>query len=119
MTGSAGNHGLGVAWAAARLGCQATVVVPEHSSAAKVSALRSYPIDLVEHGADYEAAEKYALELAAGKGASFVSPYNDPIVNAGQATIGHELDGQAPGELTVVAPVGGGGLLAGLAIWAQ
>ena len=119
VTASAGNHGLGVAWASARLGRQATVVVPEHSSAAKVAALRTYPIELVEHGADYEAAEKYALELGAAEGVSFVSPYNDPFVIAGQATIGRELDSQAPGELTVVAPVGGGGLLAGLALWAR
>ena len=119
VTASAGNHGLGVAWASARLGRQATVVVPEHSSAAKLAALRTYPIELVEHGADYEAAEKYALELGAAEGVSFVSPYNDPLVIAGQATIGRELDSQAPGELTVVAPVGGGGLLAGLALWAR
>ena len=119
VTASAGNHGLGVAWAAARLGRQATVVVPEHSSAAKVTALRTYPIRLVEHGADYEAAEKYALELATAQGASFISAYNDPSVIAGQATIGCELDTQAPGALTVAAPVGGGGLLAGLALWAR
>ena len=119
VTSSAGNHGLGVAWAAARLGRQATVVVPERSSAAKVAALRTYPIELVEHGADYEAAEKYALELAAAEGASFISAYNDPTVIAGQATIGRELDTQALGELTVVVPVGGGGLLAGLALWAR
>jgi len=119
LTSSAGNHGLGVAWAAARLGRQATVVVPERSSAAKVAALRTYPIELVEHGADYEAAEKYALELAAAEGASFISAYNDPTVIAGQATIGRELDTQALGELTVVVPVGGGGLLAGLALWAR
>ncbi len=118
VTASAGNHGLGVAWASARLGRQATVVVPEHSSAQKVAALRTYPIELVEHGADYEAAEKFALELGAAEWVSFISPYNDPFVIAGQATIGRELDSQAPGELTVVAPVGGGGLLAGLALWA-
>ncbi len=119
VTASAGNHGLGVAWASARLGRQATVVVPEHSSAAKVAALRTYPIQLVEHGVDYEAADKYAVVLAAANGASFLSPYNDPLVIAGQATTGRELDAQAPGELTVVAPVGGGGLLSGLALWAR
>jgi len=119
VTASAGNHGLGIAWASARLGRQATVVVPEHSSAAKVEALRTYPIELVEHGADYEAAEKHALELAAAEGASYISAYNDPNVIAGQATIGCELDSQAPGELTVVVPVGGGGLLSGLALWAR
>ncbi len=119
VTASAGNHGLGVAWASARLSRQATVVVPERSSAAKVAALRNYPVELVEHGTDYEAAEKYALEIAAADRASYVSAYNDPLVIAGQATIGCELDTQAPGELTVVAPVGGGGLLSGLALWAR
>ena len=83
---------------------------------AGVSAL---PQDQRAVTADYEAAEKYALELGAAEGVSFVSPYNDPLVIAGQATIGRELDSQAPGELTVVAPVGGGGLLAGLALWAR
>ena len=119
VTASAGNHGLGVAWASARLGRRATVVVPEHSSQPKVNALRTYPIELIEHGANYEAAERHALELAGSKGAAFVSPYNDPAVIAGQATIGRELDSQVMGELTVVAPAGGGGLLAGLGLWAQ
>jgi threonine dehydratase len=119
VTASAGNHGLGVAWAAARLRRQATVVVPEHSSPPKVAALRSLPVELVEHGSDYEMAEKYALELGSAEGTSFVSPYNDPHVIAGQATIGRELEAQAAAELTIVAPVGGGGLLSGLALWAQ
>jgi threonine dehydratase len=119
VTASAGNHGLGVAWASARLGRRATVVVPEHSSQPKVDALRTYPIELIECGADYEAAERNALELASLDGAAFVSPYNDPDVIAGQATIGRELDSQVMGEITVVAPVGGGGLLAGLGLWAQ
>jgi threonine dehydratase len=119
VTASAGNHGLGVAWASARLGRRATVVVPLHSSPPKVEALRTYPIELVEHGEDYEAAETYALELGAARGSSFVSPYNDPLVIAGQATIGRELDTQLPGDITVVAPVGGGGLLSGLALWAR
>jgi len=117
VTASAGNHGLGVAWAAARLERPATVVVPEHASPVKVGALRTYPIELVEHGADYDAAEQYALALAAAKGASFVSPYNDPLVIAGQGTIGLELDAQKDSELTIVASVGGGGLLSGLFLW--
>jgi threonine dehydratase len=118
VTASAGNHGLGVAWASAHLGRQATVVVPEHSAAPKVAALRTFPIELVEYGANYEVAEAHALSLGTAEGASFLSPYNDPNVIAGQSTIGRELDTQAPGELTVVAPVGGGGLLSGLAMWA-
>ena len=119
VTASAGNHGLGIALASTRLGRGATVVVPEHSSAAKVEALRTYPIELIEHGADYEAAERYALELGAADGNSFISPYNDPNVIAGQSTIGRELDSQTSGEVTVVAPVGGGGLLSGLTLWSS
>ncbi len=119
VTASAGNHGLGVAWAAARLGRSATVVVPERASPAKVAALRAYPVELIEHGAGYDDAEAYALELGARDGAAFVSPYNDPFVIAGQGTIGLELDHQSDGELTVVASVGGGGLLSGLALWAR
>ena len=119
VTASAGNHGLGVAWASARLGRQATVVVPLGSAPPKVEALSTYPIELVEHGSDYEESERYALELGRAEGASFVSPYNDPNVIAGQATIGRELDSQLSGDITVVAPVGGGGLLSGLALWAR
>jgi threonine dehydratase len=119
VTASAGNHGLGVAWASARLGRQATVVVPLHSSPPKLEALRTYPIELVEHGDDYEQAERHALDLGRAENAVFVSPYNDPNVIAGQATIGLELDSRFSGELTVVAPVGGGGLLSGLALWAR
>ena len=119
VTASAGNHGLGIAWASSRLGRQATVVVPENSSPPKVEALRTYPIELIEYGSDYEAAEKRALEIGASPGALFISPYNDPNVIAGQATIGRELDSQLPGEVTVIAPVGGGGLLSGLCLWAR
>ncbi len=70
---------------------------------------------LVEHGESYDDAEAHALGLPG----HYVSPYNDPHVIAGQATIGAELDAQAPGPLTVVAPVGGGGLLAGVALLAS
>lgn len=118
ITASAGNHGLGIAWAASIIGVEVTVVVSEHASAAKVAALRRYPIELILHGTDSDAAEAYAPRLV-GPGAIYISPYNDTLVIAGQSTIGRELDDQAPGPLTVVAPVGGGGLLAGLALWAR
>lgn len=118
VTASAGNHGLGVAWAAGRLGVPATIVIPTTASAAKRAALRRYPAQVVEHGAGYDAAERHALDLAAAGGV-YVSPYNDPDVIAGQSTLGRELDTQLPpGPLTVVCPVGGGGLCAGLALWA-
>ena len=118
VTASAGNHGLGMAYAASVTGSTVTVVVSEHASPSKVAALRAYPIELVQHGRDYDEAEAHALSLATS-GATYVSAYNDPMVIAGQATIGRELDEQAPGELTVVTPVGGGGLAAGLALWAR
>ncbi len=119
VAASAGNHALGVAWAAERLGVPATIVVPTTASAAKRGALRRYPVGLIEHGAAYEAAENHALTLAV-EGGVYVSPYNDPDVIAGQATIGSELDVQlGPGPLTIVCPVGGGGLCAGLALWAR
>ena len=119
VTASAGNHGLGVAWAASHLSRAATIVVSRNASPAKVEAIRAFPIELVEHGADYDEAERHALALGMADDASFVSPYNDPMVIAGQGTIGLELDMQSDDELTVVAPVGGGGLLSGLALWSR
>jgi threonine dehydratase len=117
VAASAGNHGLGVAYAAARLGIPATIVVPRTASAAKVAALEEFAVDLVQHGEDYDAAEAYAISLAAN-GLAFISPYNDPNVIAGQATIGRELSDELTPPFTVVAPIGGGGLVAGLSLWA-
>jgi threonine dehydratase len=119
VTASAGNHGLGIAWAAAALGVQATVVVPETASPAKLAALRALPVAVVRHGAGYDQAEARALAVAVGEGARYVSPYNDTHVIAGQATLGRELDAQLPsGPVTVVCPLGGGGLASGLGLWA-
>jgi threonine dehydratase len=114
---SAGNAGLGLAWAAAALGAHATVVVAETASPAKVAALEALPVALVRHGAGYDEAEAHALELAA-RGATYVSSYNDAGVIAGQASLGRELDEQLPGPLRVVCPVGGGSLASGLGLWA-
>jgi threonine dehydratase len=118
VTASAGNHGLGVAFAASRLGIPATVVVPATASPAKVATLREFPIRLVQEGEGYFAAELHALELAAD-GSTYVSPYNDTWVIAGQASIGTEIRHQVEGVMTVLAPIGGGGLVAGLCIWAM
>nr|MBA2276949.1 pyridoxal-phosphate dependent enzyme [Chloroflexia bacterium] len=124
VTASAGNHALGVAWAAERLGISATVVVAATASPAKLNALATLPIELVLHGESYDEAEAHGLALSR-EGAVYVSPYNDPLVIAGQATIGHEVVSQireggvpASGPLTIVAGIGGGGLVAGLALWA-
>jgi threonine dehydratase len=110
-TASAGNFGLAVAWAAGRLGIGATVVVAETASPAKIDALRRFPVELVVHGGDYAEAERYALTLP-GK---YVSPYNDTHVIAGNATLALEL----PDAATIVVPVGGGGLAAGVGLAAS
>lgn len=114
VTASAGNHGLGIAYAATRLGIPATIVVPETASAAKVARLRTFDVDLRQIGTSYDEAERAALETASA-GGRFVSPYNDPHVIAGQATLASELLDQVS-PATVVVPVGGGGLAAGTAL---
>jgi threonine dehydratase len=115
VTASAGNHGLGVAFAARAYGVKATVVIPTNAAETKRAALERFDIDLVRHGLTFDEAEAHALDLADG-GARFVSAYNDPDVIAGQGTIALELFDQVPGLATLIAPVGGGGLLAGLAL---
>ena len=117
IVASAGNHGLAVAWVASLCGLRATVVVSEQASPAKIAKLRAQPIELILHG-DSDAAEMYAPTLV-GPGSSYVSPYNDTLVIAGQATVGRELEAQTSGPLTLVVPVGGGGLLAGAVLWAR
>jgi threonine dehydratase len=113
---SAGNHGLGLAYAAAKLKAKVTVIVPRLASAAKVSALQQFDVRLVLHGEGYSEAEAHALDLVAREGGRYVSPYNDPDVIAGQGTIARELREQVPNLGTVVVPVGGGGLVAGISL---
>jgi threonine dehydratase len=117
VAASAGNHGLGVAYGAARFGVPATVVVPENASAKKLQALAEFPCTLVRHGDSYDEAEHHALALAAADPElRFVSPYNDPDAIAGQSTIALELLRQVRDLSRVVVPVGGGGLISGIAL---
>jgi threonine dehydratase len=116
VAASAGNHGLGVAFAASKLGARVTVVVPAGASAAKVSALRQFDVRLVLHGEGYREAETHALGLATHDGSRYISPYNDTDVIAGQSTLARELLEQVPRLGSVVVPCGGGGLLAGVAL---
>jgi threonine dehydratase len=118
VTASAGNHGLGVACAAETLELAATVVCARTASPLKLEKLRRYPVRLVLEGERFEDAEAYARELAAA-GARYVSAYADSDVIAGQGTIAVELLEELPGPLTIVVPGGGGGLLAGVALWAS
>jgi threonine dehydratase len=115
---SAGNHGLGVAYAARVLGLQATVIVPEDASPAKLAALERFPVRLVREGHGYDEAERAALALQR-EGYKYVSPYNDHDVICGNGTVAVELLAQVPGAMTIVVPVGGGGLISGVALWAS
>ena len=119
VTASAGNHALGVARAAELLGRSATVVVPEAASAAKVERLGRFDVRLIRAGENYDAAEAHAPRLAADEDARFISAYNDADVIAGQRTLGVELGERLSGPLTILCPVGGGGLLSGIALWAS
>jgi threonine dehydratase len=117
VTASAGNHALGIAHAAAAFGLDATVVCPKNASRVKLAALGRYPARLVRHGQTYDEAEHHALGLAVD-GMHYVSPYNDPDVVAGGGTVAVELLAELDGPLTIVCPVGGGGLASGVALFA-
>lgn len=118
VTASAGNHGLGMGLAASRLGREVVVVVPGDASEAKVARLRRLGVEPVRAGTGYDAAEATALAIARDTGARYVSPYDDPDVIAGQHTVGIEIGAELAGPLLVVVPVGGGGLAAGVVLWA-
>jgi threonine dehydratase len=119
LTVSAGNHGLAVAHCAEALGIAATIVVPESASRAKVEAIRRFPVTLIERGGTYDDAERAARSMERETGALFVSPYNDPDVIAGQGTVALEILEDSPDVEAIVVPVGGGGLIAGIAIAAK
>ena len=113
---SAGNHAQGVAYAARALGVHAVVVMPQTTPEIKVRAVRGMDAEVVLVGDDYTAAQRHADALGTERGLSFVHPYDDPLVVAGQGTIADELRRQCRGGLNAVfAPVGGGGLIAGIA----
>ncbi len=119
VTASAGNHGLGLAYAAAHLGITATIVVPLEASPAKVKALKSYPVELIQHGPGYEEAEAYARQLEKERGLTFVSAYNDLEVIAGQGTLALEVLNELPELTHLLVPVGGGGLISRVRLLAK
>ena len=116
IAASAGNHGQAVAWAAREAGIAATVFMPEDSPMAKVDATRNYGADVELTGAGFEDSIAAARERVEATGATFVHAFEDERVIAGQGTIGLELVEQLPSLGTVVIPIGGGGLAAGIAI---
>jgi threonine dehydratase len=119
ITASAGNHGLGVALAAELLGVPATIVVPENAAQAKIKALQRYAVTLIRYGQDYDDAEVYARNLSKERGAFFLHAFDDPQVIAGQGTVGWEVLEERPEITTLVVPIGGGGLISGVAVAAK
>jgi threonine dehydratase len=116
VAASAGNHGQAVAWAARAAGIPARIYVPQDAPMAKVEACRTYGSELIMGGTGFEEALMAAMAYVDETGATFVHPFEDPTVIAGQGTIGLELAEQVPEAETVVIPVGGGGLASGIAL---
>lgn len=113
---SAGNHAQGVALAAQKRGVHAIVVMPVTTPAIKVNAVRALGGEVILHGDAYDDAYEYARRLADAEKIVFIHPFDDPAVIAGQGTIGAEILKQADGDIDVIfVPVGGGGLIAGIA----
>jgi threonine dehydratase len=115
VTASAGNHAQGVALAATRIGVDSTIVMPEHAPISKVKATRSYGGNVVLHGEDYDEAAERAHEIEREEGRTYVHAFDDDYVMAGQGTIGLEIYDDLPEVETVVVPIGGGGLISGIA----
>lgn len=115
VTASAGNHGRAVAWAAERLGLKAIVFTPRDAPRTKTEAIRRHGADLRADAPSYDEAERLAQEWAARTGDPYISPYDHPDVIAGAGTIAIELMEDDPEVEVVLVPVGGGGLISGIA----
>ncbi|EMA62378.1 threonine ammonia-lyase [Halorubrum kocurii] len=116
VTASAGNHAQGVALAADRAGVDATVVMPRFAPVSKVKATRGYGASVRLEGVDYDEAQAYAHELERREDRTYVHAFDDPVVMAGQGTLGLEIVDDCPDLDTVVVPIGGGGLISGVAV---
>ena len=119
VAASAGNHAQGLAFAARRLGAQATVCMPAGAPLAKIAAVRQYGAEVRLIDGSYDEAQDAARELARSQGMTLVPAFDDPDVVAGQGTVGLEIARQAPGTRLIVVPLGGGGLATGIAIAAK
>ncbi|MFZ5934883.1 PLP-dependent threonine dehydratase [Pseudomonas putida] len=120
VTASAGNHAQGVALAARELGIKATIVMPKTTPEIKVEGVRSRGGKVVLHGDSFPEALAYSLKLVDEKGFVYIHPYDDPHTIAGQGTVAMEILRQHPGQLDAIfVPVGGGGLIAGIAAYVK
>ena len=116
---SAGNHAQAVAYHASRLGIRSTIVMPRYTPNVKVEHTQRFGAEVVLHGEDLDGASDHAAWLAAERGLTFVHPYDDPAVIAGQGTVALEMIEDQPDLDALVIPVGGGGLAAGCALAAE
>ncbi len=116
IAASAGNHAQGVAFSSHLLNIPCTIIMPKGAPLSKIQATRHYGAEVELHGSVFDEALDYALELKERSGAAFVHPFDDYLVIAGQGTVGLEILDQLPEVEVVVCPVGGGGLIAGLAL---
>src|SRR5215472_10880043 len=120
VAASAGNHAQGVALAARRLACKATIVMPVTTPAIKVQAVQAHGAEVVLHGDSYSDAHAQALDIVRRTGAVLIHPYDDPDVIAGQGTIGMEILRQQQGPIDAIfVAVGGGGLISGIASYVK
>jgi len=119
IAASAGNHAQGVAHHAHRLGIPATIVMPMTTPFAKVERTEGHGARVVLHGESLAESYEHALEIADAEGLVFVHPYDDPLIVAGQGTVAREMLDDVPELDTLVVPIGGGGLSAGMALWAK
>ena len=115
IAASSGNHAQGVAWAASFCGIKSTIVMPETAPITKRVATAGYGASVVSYGSSFDDSCARAIELAREKGLAFIHPFDDELVMAGQGTIGLEIIEALPGVSTVIVPVGGGGLISGIA----
>lgn len=116
VAASAGNHAQGVALAAAKLGAEATIFMPHGAALPKVQATRGYGAHIEFHGSGVTEALEAALEFAERTGATLIHPFDHPDIVAGQGTVGLEIIEQLPDVATILVPLGGGGLAAGIAL---
>ncbi|WP_422444786.1 threonine ammonia-lyase [Thermoanaerobacterium sp. DL9XJH110] len=119
IASSAGNHAQGVAMGATFYGIKSTIVMPKHAPLSKISATKNYGADVVLFGNVYDEAYAEAKRLQKETGATFIHPFDDPHVIAGQGTIGLEILEDLPDVDAIVVPIGGGGLISGVSIAAK
>ena len=120
ITASAGNHAQGVALAARVLACRATIVMPKTTPEIKIESVRRLGADIILHGNTYDEASEHAHKLADSRALTYIPPYDHPLVIAGQGTVAMEILRQHPRDIDAIfVPVGGGGLIAGVAAYVK